>query len=398
MKIKTLCCLLLFIVILLSSCSSAPAQPAQPDPTLKPEGVISIYAEPEVMKPIINKFLELHPDFRYSFTTPFIQHIAYTPLDAALDGTNSESPDIYFVGSTAGTTDMTMYTQGEMSQYAMPYDALDIDTAAETQKAGIFNYIIDTGTRPGDNAVVGLSYDSRACAFIYRRSLAKKVWGTDDPAVVKTKIGPGWEKYLETETELWDNGYVIDCMDCDLLSAVKSCGKGYLSNQIIDAYDLHKEVDGMTYFGCLGSARMLSYLIKCSSENEDIYGAFDVSGSEGDWAVCAPPENFFGSGSWVLVNKNIVNEKKKAAIAEFVYWMTLDCTENGLQYYYANGLLDYGSGPSGVKNTVASRAVMEKADGTMSFFGGQDIFDVFIPASQNIDGASYGEDWLKQQY
>ena len=44
------------------------------------------------------------------------------------------------------------------------------------------------GTRPDDGAVVALGYQATGGAFIYRRSIAKDVFGTDDPAVVAEAI------------------------------------------------------------------------------------------------------------------------------------------------------------------------------------------------------------------
>lgn len=53
--------------------------------------------------------------------------------------------------------------------------------------ADIAQYTVDIGTNP-DGKVVGLGYQATGGAFIYRRSIAKDVWGTDDPAVIQDKI------------------------------------------------------------------------------------------------------------------------------------------------------------------------------------------------------------------
>ena len=49
----------------------------------------------------------------------------------------------------------------------------------------------------------------------------------------------------------------------------------------------------------------------------------------------------------------------------------------------ANGTLE---GPGGTKDTVASGTVMKKSDGTLSFLGGQNMFDVFVPAGAFATG------------
>lgn len=110
--------------------------------------------------------------------------------------------------------------------------------------------------------------------------------------------------------------------------------------------------------------------------------------------------NFYGGGRWVIANKALEGDPaKKAAVAEFIEWMTLDCTDSGLQYYIANDkLYSYG-----VKDTVASRAVMERSDGTMGFLGGQNVFRVFIAGSRELSGNNMteydfeiGEIWLSK--
>lgn len=48
--------------------------------------------------------------------------------------------------------------------------------------------------------------------FVYRLSVAKAVWGTDDPDFIKAKIGGGtgsWENYLSAAEELKKKGYAI---------------------------------------------------------------------------------------------------------------------------------------------------------------------------------------------
>lgn len=49
---------------------------------------------------------------------------------------------------------------------------------------------------------------------------------------------------------------------------------------------------------------------------------------------------------------------------------------------WANGILS----EEGTKDTVASAVVMEKSDGTLPFLGGQNMFEVFVPANQFARG------------
>ena len=50
---------------------------------------------------------------------------------------------------------------------------------------------------------------------------------------------------------------------------------------------------------------------------------------------------------------------------------------------WANGTLN---GEGGTKDTVASGTGMAKSDGKLDFLGGQNMFDVFVPANQFANG------------
>ena len=80
-----------------------------------------------------------------------------------------------------------------------------------------------------------------------------------------------------------------------------------------------------------------------------------------------------------------MDESKKEAVAELIHYVTLDCTEDGLQYKWANGTLN---GEGGTKDSVASGTVMAKSNGELEFLGGQNMFDYFIPANDYATGSN----------
>ena len=82
----------------------------------------------------------------------------------------------------------------------------------------------------------------------------------------------------------------------------------------------------------------------------------------------------------MLANKD---SEKKEAVGKLIDWITLQCDKDGLQYYWANGTLN---GEGGTKDTVASGTVMAMSDGKLDFLGGQNMFDVFVPANQYANG------------
>jgi hypothetical protein len=369
------------------------------------KGVINLYTFTDEVPKMLARYLELNPDFGYTINPTIIATTdgLYQPaLDQALAAGGADAPDMYCAESAF----VLKYTQGDMASYAAPYAELGINVAEETKAADIAQYTIDIGTRPADGQLVGLGYQATGGAFIYRRSLAKDTWGTDDPAVIADKIGPGWDKFFAAAAELKAKGYGIVSGDGDIWHAVEnSSEKGWIVDGKLtldparEAFlDLSKSLKDNGYhndtrdwqeawfadmqgigaqpiFGFFGPAWLINYVMAPHSG-----GTKAGEGTYGDWAVCNPPIGFFWGGTWVLANKD---SEKKEAVGKLIDWITLQCDDKGLQYYWANGTL---SGEGGTKDTVASGTVMAMSNGTLEFLGGQNMFDVFVPANQFANG------------
>lgn len=378
--------------------TEAPAAPAEGD------NVINLYAFTDEVPGMIDKFIESHPDFGYTINSTIIATTdgAYQPaLDQALATGGKDAPDIY----CAEAAFVLKYTQGAASQYAAAYKDLGIDVDAEVAAADIAQYTVDIGTR-GDGELVALGYQATGGAFIYRRSIAKDTWGTDDPAEIGAKIGPGWDKFFAAAEELKAKGYGIVSGDGDIWHAVEnSSDTGWVVDGALNIdpkreafLDLSKQLkDGgfhndtqdwqdawfadmkgegaQPIFGFFGPAWLINYTIAPNCGGEAV-----GEGTYGDWAICEPPIGFFWGGTWILANKDTT---KAEAVGQIIDWITLDCTEDGLQYKWANGTLN---GEGGTKDAVASGTVMSMSDGSLEFLGGQNMFDIFVPANQFANG------------
>jgi len=390
----------------------APADPAPADPG---KTVLNIWSFTDEVPKMVDKYLELNPDFaaKYEVKTTIIATTdgLYQPaLDQALAAGGADAPDLY----TAEAAFILKYAQGDAAKYAAPYESLGIDVAGDIEKAAIAQYSVDIGTRPADGKVVALGYQATGGAFIYRRSVAKAVWGTDDAAVVAEKIGAGsgnWDQFYAAAAELKAKGYGIISGDGDLWHAVENSSE---AGWIVDGkltidpkreafLDLSKELKDNGYhndtqdwtdawyadmkgtgekevLGFFGPAWLINYTIA-----PNCGGAAVGEGTYGDWAVCAPPVGFFWGGTWLLANDASPN---KEAVGEIIHWITLNCTEDGLQYKWANGTEDWDNDPSTptAKDSVASGTVMEISTGDLEILGGQNMFDAFVPANEYANG------------
>ena len=365
---------------------------------------INLWAFTDEVPNMIKKYKELHPDFDYDVKCTIIATTdgAYQPaLDQALAAGGDSAPDMYCAESEF----VLKYTQGDASQYAAAYDDLGIDTAKEIKDADIAQYSVDIGTN-GDGKVVGLGYQATGGAFIYRRSIAKDVWGTDDPATIEAKVGPGWDKFFSAAADLKAKGYGIVSGDGDIWHAVENSsdnswitdGELTIDPKREEFLDLSKKLKDNDYdndtkdwqdawfadmkgegekqiFGFFGPAWLINYTLAPNCGGEAV-----GEGTYGDWAICKPPVGFFWGGTWVLANKD---SQKKEAVGKLIDWITLDCTKDGLQYMWANGTMN---GDGGTKDCVASGTVMGMSDGSLDFLGGQNMFDVFVPANQYANG------------
>lgn len=384
----------------------AAEEPAQ-EPAATGDNVINLWAFTDEVPTMVEKFLEQNPDFGYEVNSTIIATTdgAYQPaLDQALASGGKDAPDIY----CAEAAFVLKYTQGDASQYAAAYEDLGIDVASEIETADIAQYTVDIGTNP-DGKVVALGYQATGGAFIYRRSIAKDVWGTDDPTEIKAKIGGGsgsWDQFFTAAEELKAKGYGIISGDGDLWHAVENSsdtgwivdGKLNIDPKREEFLDLSKKLKDNGYhndtqdwqdawfadmkgegekevLGFFGPAWLINYTLAPNCGGEAV-----GEGTYGDWAICESPIGFFWGGTWVLANKDT---EKAEAVGEIIDWITLNSTEEGLQYGWANGNL-YGEG--GTKDCVGSGTVMAMSDGSVEFLGGQNMFDVFVPANAYANG------------
>lgn len=375
---------------------------------------------------MVNKFIETHPDFDYeiiinSFATMDVDYemLLFDTLSKGhISLYDYELPDIYSVEMSYAAR----FTQGDAYQYSSTYEDLGIDVDRLLEDAEIPEYYVEIGTNP-NGKLMGLGYHNTSGAFIYRRSIAKEVWGTDEPSVIKDIIGPGWDKFFEAAEDLkekghgicsgiediWhmvknsaDSGWVLDGRlyidpkrEAFLDYAYKLVENDYTNNAKTwtEAWYLDMKGEGeKEVLGFFGPSWLVNYVIMPFCGGESL-----GEGTYGDWAICDAPLDFFWGGSFVMARKNT---KHKEAVGEILEWITLDTSNTGLQELWASE----GFYP-GVKEIPASTKVSKRHENSMDFLSGQDIFDAYISAayhtsSNNLTMYDISIDgfWLEQVY
>lgn len=371
---------------------------------------LNLYAFTDEVPKMVDKFLELNPEFaaKYDVVSTIIATTdgLYQPaLDAALAAGGADAPDFYCAESAF----VLKYTQGDAAGYAAPYADLGIDIDKAISDAQIAQYSVDIGTRPSDGAVVGLAYQATGGAFIYNRTAAKQAFGSDDPADVEAAIGAGtgnWDKFFEAAQTCADAGVAIVSGDGDIWHAIENSsdtpwvidGKLNIDPKREAFLDYSKKLTDGGYsnvtqdwqegwyadmaatgakpvLGFYGPAWLINYVMAGNSGGTKV-----GEGTYGDWGVCASNVGFLWGGTWILANKDSAN---KEAVGQIINWITLDTSDTGLQYFWANGTLN---GEGGTKDTVASNVVMAKSNGELDFLGGQNMFDAFMKGNELANG------------
>ncbi len=379
--------------------------------------VINVMSFTEEIPNMVQEYLDKHPELGYKMkkTVVATTNGEYQPaLDEMLKSKDS-APDIYGLEAAF----VLKYTQGDAAGFAATYDSLGIKTEESLKAAEIATYASEIGTRPADGKVVALPYQATGGCFIYRRSLAKDTWGTDDPATIQTKIGGGsgnWDQFWVAAEQLKAKGYGIVSGDGDIWHAIENSsdsawvvdGKLNIDPKREEFLDISKKLkdngwhnetqdwqDGwfadmkgegpQPIFGFFGPAWLINYTMgdNCG-DNKDTP---EHEGTYGDWAVCNSPVGFCWGGTYLASAKSAVDkmsDEKKTVVADIIKWVTLDTDENSLQYQWANGT--FGGGDGSTKDTVASGVVMKKSDGATGFLAGQNMFEYFVPAGDYATG------------
>ena len=367
--------------------------------------VINLWSFTNEIPNMVSQYVTQNPDFGSKYTVK-VTIIAtdggayQQALDAALVAGGDAAPDMY----AAEAAFILKYSQGDMAKFAATYKSLGIDVDAKAKAAEIAPYTIDIGSRDGE--VVALGYQATGGAMIYRASIAKEVFGTDDAAEIEKIVGAGsgnWDKFWEAANTLKDKGYAIVSGAGDMWNVCeKSATQAWIVNGELniaperEAYldiakklkdeDLSNNTSGWTeawyadmmgqgprgVFCFFGPAWLINYVMV--RDGNKAVG----EGTYGDWRVCAPPVGFFWGGTWVLGRDGTAHAE---GVAEIIEWITLDTSETGLQYLWANDKMG-----NGAKDTVASGVVMAKSDGSLEFCGGQNIFPAFIAGNANASG------------
>ena len=288
--------------------------------------------------------------------------------------------------------DMFLAEADYIKKYTDTDATLDV-TSIGVQKADtMYQYTIDAAS-DANGVMKGVSFQCCPAAVIYRRSIAKDVLGTDDPAEVQAAISD-WSKfesvaatakekgyymtgsYAETY-RTWSNNAAEAWVDADNNLVFPQAMKDYVAQAkkfMDNGYTLPAGIwDDEKTAQMFADGKTMCFFGPAWYYNFSMGNAQDPDkGCSGDWAICEGPQAYFWGGTWLL---GATGTDNPTMLADIMNTFTVNeevCTnlvKNEMQF----------SNNSKVNETVAA-----DPDYGNAFLGGQNDTAVFTELAKNI--------------
>jgi len=343
----------------------------------------------EVEGLINNYFLKDNPVFKLKYV--------YTPTEQF----ESRLDPVLAVGK--GVPDVFALEAAFVRKYVEGGQLLDITDIYERNKDKLLAYPVQIGTF--NNRVYGMSWQACPGAMFYRRSIAKKYFGTDDPATVQTYF-TNLDKFMETAEFLRQRSSgqcVVVSSRGDLYNVFLGARKnpwvvnGRLEiDPAIDQYmDMSKRIHDNRY-----DARVAQWSggwfegmrDELKDQNGRVYEVFsyflptwglhyvlktnttksDGSSTAGDWAMIPGPAPYRWGGTWIGAWKGTKKPEEAKQLIEYI------ATNDAFLERYAKD-----SGDMVGNLTVVNRI---KDSFSEPFLGGQNHYAAFAEMAKTVDG------------
>lgn len=311
-------------------------------------------------------------------------------LDEALmkqaDAAADEKVDMFL----SETDYVNKYTDAD-ADVAIPLKDLGIDPDKDLADQYDFTKVTASDA---DGVQRGSTWQCCPGLLVYRRDIAKEVFGTDDPDEIGQKVND-WDTIKETAEELKAKGYYTFSSYADTFrlygnsieESWVSPGESTIkvdpqimqwvdtSKEWLDAGYIDKNVKGQfndDWNKAMGSAsKVFSFLLPAWGIDFVLKPNWD--GEAGAWAVTAPPQEYNWGGSYLHGCTGTDNPEH---VRDIILAVTAD-KENLLKI--SKDYLDFTNTTSGMKE-----AAEDDANFSSEFLGGQNSFTYFAPVAENI--------------
>lgn len=283
----------------------------------------------------------------------------------------------------------------------------------DAELANMFDYTLDVATGV-DGTLRGVSWEANPGLFIYRRSIATEVFGTDDPDVIQGYV-QDWDTFTETAALLSEHGHRMVAGHADtyrtfsnniatpwvnendeividphmmtwveqtndfISNGFASAGVGLWSgewSQGVNPGDGQPGVFGYFHapWGISFVMRDQSLDVQLNEGGEEVFG----NGTFGDWAAVPGPEGFFWGGTWIMAYSGSPHTE---LIRSIMYQMTVDQTNLTT---LTNNFGDF------VNNSEVIETIANDPEFGSAFLGGQNHIALLADAVDTIDMSHVG--------
>ncbi len=302
------------------------------------------------------------------------------------------------LASGSGCPDVFALEDAFVRKYIESGLLLDITDIYNEVKDKVYPYPVEVGTYEGK--VYGMSWQVTPGAVFYRRSLAKKYLGTDDPAEVQKYLA-NWDKFLETAELLKQKSsgacYIVSSTG-DMFKPYSAGrddpwvvdGKLVVDKKMEEYMDMCKTLHDKGYEGRVGQwsegwfAGMKGTFKDETGNSKEVFSYFlptwglhyvlktNAPETSGDWAMCAGPVGYRWGGTWVAAWKGTKNPN---AAKELIKYIATDDT------FLESWAKDTG-------DVVSNKRVVEKIKDTYSdpYLNGQNHYSSFASMAASVNG------------
>ncbi|MBO8462972.1 MAG: carbohydrate ABC transporter substrate-binding protein [Firmicutes bacterium] len=274
---------------------------------------------------------------------------------------------------------------------AMPLEDLGIDPEKDLAD----QYAFTKTTASDQNGVQrGSTWQCCPGLLVYRRDIAKDVFGTDDPEVIGEKV-KDWDTLKTTAEELKAKGYFTFSSYADTFRLYgNSISQPWVTNgesvvkvdqKIMDWVKTSKEWLDAGYFdktvkgqwnddwnkAMSSSSKVFAFLLPAWGIDFTLNPNWD--GKDGEWAVTNPPQEYNWGGSYIHAATGTDN---KEHVKDIILALTAE----------KDNLIKISKDYSDFTNTQSGMREAAKDDENFSseFLGGQNAYKYFAPVAENI--------------
>ena len=282
------------------------------------------------------------------------------------------------------------------ADYILKY--VDSDYTADVEAMGVndfsnaYDYTVQACTS-SDGVIKGVSFQCCPSAVIYRRSIARDVFGTDDPVLVQQRLAD-WDKFDQSAALAKEKGYY---MVASFASTYRAFSNNVTSPWVDENKNLNidtninawiEQTDKYVENGyCLtsgiwdeestsqmfASGKTMCFFGPAWYFNFSMGNAQDPErGCYGDWAICKGPMAHFWGGTWLVAAQGTDNSEIVADIMNtFINDQEVCSRLVSEQGQFSN-------------NRAVNEHFANDPSFGSDFLGGQNPNEVFCPLAEDI--------------